>query len=93
MLKQTTRRSVLSALGAGLLAAATPSSRTLRLPLRSRVEAFKGSGIWSEVRFEKDFPVSGTAVLICDMWDNHWCTGAVQRVNALVKVMALVDLG
>jgi len=24
------------------------------------------------------------------MWDNHWCTGAAKRVNALVKVMAPV---
>ena len=26
---------------------------TLRLPLRSRVEVFKGSGVWQEVRIEQ----------------------------------------
>jgi nicotinamidase-related amidase len=75
---------------AGLMAAAKTSSRVLRLPLRSRVEAFKGSGVWAEVHFEKEFPVAETGLLICDMWDNHWCTGAVQRVNGLVKIMAPV---
>jgi nicotinamidase-related amidase len=29
-----------------------------------------------------------TAVLICDMWDKHWCRGATKRVNGLVAKMA-----
>lgn len=62
----------------------------LRLALRSRVEAFKGSAQWEEVRFEKSLAVPRTAVLICDMWDNHWCRGAAQRVNEMVKRMAPV---
>src|SRR5580704_2060109 len=85
------RAALMGTLGAaGLMAAAKTSSRVLRLPLRSRVEAFKGSGVWAEVHFEKEFPVAETGLLICDMWDNHWCTGAVRRVNGLVKVMAPV---
>jgi nicotinamidase-related amidase len=89
---QTTRRGILiGSLGvAPMLAAAKTSTRTMRLPLRSRVEAFKGSGFWEEILFEKEFPVAETGLLICDMWDNHWCSGAAQRVNALVKVMAPV---
>lgn len=64
----------------------------LRLPLRSRVEAFKGSGEWAEVRFEQAFPVPQTAILICDMWDNHWCSGATRRCEALARKMApLID--
>jgi nicotinamidase-related amidase len=75
---------------AGVLASPKSSPRTIRLPLRSRVEAFKGSGVWEEVHFEKELPVAETGLLICDMWDNHWCTGAARRVGALVKVMAPV---
>src|SRR6267142_1550199 len=92
MTQYSSRRSILmGALGAAsLMAAARTSSRILRLPLRSRVEAFKGSGVWAEVRFEKEFPVAETGLLICDMWDNHWCSGAVQRVTGLVKQMAPV---
>src|SRR6266545_8255941 len=89
---ETTRRGILiGSLGvAPLLAATKTPNRTMRLPLRTRVEAFKGSGVWEGIRFEKDFQVAETGLLICDMWDNHWCSGATQRVNALVKVMAPV---
>ena len=60
----------------------------LTVDLRSRVEAFKGSGEWHEVGLQKSLPTEKTAVLICDMWDKHWCSGATQRVNALVLKMA-----
>lgn len=63
---------------------------SFRLRLRTRVEAFKGSGVWEEVYFQKDFPVRETALLICDMWDNHWCAGAARRVNVLASRMAPV---
>jgi nicotinamidase-related amidase len=62
----------------------------LRLPLRSRVEAFKGSNVWEEVQFNATLPIPHTAVLICDMWDRHWCSGASQRVAALALKMAPV---
>lgn len=62
----------------------------LRLPLRSRVEAFKGSGVWEAVAFEQALPAAETAVLICDMWDKHWCSGASRRVDALALKMAPV---
>lgn len=72
-----------------LNAIAQPGSRpsSLRLPLRSRVEAFKGSGEWQAVELHQDFPVRETALLICDMWDRHWCSGATGRVATLVKQM------
>jgi nicotinamidase-related amidase len=73
---------------AAMMAAAKSSTRVMRLPLRTRVEAFKGSGVWEEVHFERELPIAETAVLICDMWDNHWCKGAAQRVGELVKTMA-----
>ncbi|MGO4880793.1 MAG: isochorismatase [Bryobacteraceae bacterium] len=62
----------------------------LRLPVRSRVEAFKGSGAWEEVRLTAALPAPQTAILICDMWDKHWCTGASRRVEELAHRMAPV---
>jgi nicotinamidase-related amidase len=56
--------------------------------LRSRMEVFKGSGEWREVRLQQSLAVEKTAVLICDMWDRHWCRGATERVNGLVTRMA-----
>src|ERR1044071_5251911 len=59
----------------------------LTLDLRSRVELYKGSGDWQEVHVRKTLPASQTAILICDMWDNHWCKGATQRVGMLAEKM------
>ncbi len=73
-----------------MMAAGAVLAADLRLPLRSRVETFKGSGQWDEVHLQKDFPVSQTAILICDMWDKHWCSGATQRVAVLAGRMAPV---
>ncbi len=70
--------------------AANVPGAVLKLNLRTRVEAFKGIGDWQEVHFEKTLPVARTAILICDMWDKHWCTGASRRVDALAARMAPV---
>jgi nicotinamidase-related amidase len=56
--------------------------------LRSRVPASKDTGDWREVRLQQSLAVEKTAVLICDMWDKHWCKGATGRVNGLVTQMA-----
>ncbi|MFQ6133172.1 MAG: isochorismatase family protein [Armatimonadota bacterium] len=63
---------------------------TLRLKLRSRVETFKGSGVWDEVTVQKELPVAETAILICDMWDTHWCREASQRCGEIAQRMAPV---
>jgi nicotinamidase-related amidase len=55
------------------------------LALRSRVELFRGSGEWSEVRIDYPFDPTKSALIVCDMWDKHWCAGANVRVAALVK--------
>ncbi len=59
------------------------AGQTIPLNLRSRVEAFKGSGVWQEVSLRYEIEPKRTAVVICDVWDNHWCQGAARRVNVL----------
>ena len=34
---------------------------------------------WTVVEDEAEVPASATAVIICDMWDHHWCRGAEER--------------
>jgi nicotinamidase-related amidase len=73
------------------LLALAPSCATagdIAVNLRSKVEAFKGSGEWLAVNLEHVLPVEKTAVIVCDMWDKHWCSGATERVNGLVTRMA-----
>lgn len=55
----------------------------LHVKLRSRVQPFKGLDQWDEIGVERTIPVANTAILICDMWDQHWCKGATERCKVL----------
>jgi nicotinamidase-related amidase len=68
-------------------APACAAAAEITVDLRSRVEAFKGTAEWHAVHFEKALPTESTAIIICDMWDKHWCSGATGRVNGLVEKM------
>jgi len=59
--------------------AAEPAKpKPLALTVRKRV---KGDGGAFVVRREKvAWDAAKTAVVICDMWDKHWCKGATRRV-------------
>jgi len=62
----------------------------LRLNLRSRVEEPKGSGQWKEVVTVQEVPVGEAAILLCDVWDVHWCKGANERLAKMLPRMAEV---
>ena len=66
------------------------SKPRLALNLRSSVELWKGSDIWEKVVVEKYLSIEETAILVCDMWDKHWCRGATERVAELAPRMAVV---
>jgi len=61
---------------------------SISLSLRTRTEPFRGSGEWSEATVMVDLPVAETAIVICDMWDHHWCRGAEERAGVLAERMA-----
>jgi nicotinamidase-related amidase len=67
------------------LAAWSAEGNGCHLALRSRVELFRGTNQWSEVRVDYPFDPAKSALIVCDMWDRHWCSGANVRVAALVK--------
>src|SRR6478672_5298026 len=65
----------------GSLAMAANSSAAddaLHLKLRSRTKGDLG-GI-SVVEKQIDWQPRETALIICDMWDDHWCKSAARRV-------------
>jgi len=75
-------------LGAAMLvvvAAWSAAGASRHLELRSRVELFRGSNQWSEASINYAFDPAKSALIVCDMWDKHWCSGANTRVAALVK--------
>jgi len=59
----------------------------LRLQLRERKEDPAGSGKIKVVERSVDWEVAETAIIICDMWDDHYIRSAAQRVGVMVPRM------
>ncbi len=72
------------------IADAKSDEAALHLTLRSRAKSSAEPAATQEV---VDWRPQETALIICDMWDDHWCKGASLRVaelaepmNAMVKI-------
>lgn len=73
---------------AGLAPAADPQpGTTLDLHLRRRVETAPGSGRYHALTSPARWDAKKTAVVICDMWDRHWCPESTARVAQLAPRM------
>lgn len=59
----------------------------MTLRARQRVETEKGSGKWHIVGHKLQWKPQETAIVICDMWDQHWCQGATRRVADMAPAM------
>jgi nicotinamidase-related amidase len=59
----------------------------LTLHTRSRDEAKTGIDERVDVHRTVHWDPRKTAILICDMWDHHWCEGANRRVGEMAPVM------
>ncbi len=68
-------------------AEAATSENKLILSARRRVETSEGSGKFKVVNSQFEWEPSETAIIICDMWDQHWCKGATRRVAELAPYM------
>ena len=61
---------------------AADDASTLKLNLRSRVKP-AGQGEFAVVEKKASWDPKKTALIICDMWDDHWCKSATKRVGEL----------
>jgi len=61
--------------------------RKVTLRLRGRSETSRGSGDWNETRLERNITLNRTAIIVCDMWDQHWCASATRRVVEMAPKM------
>jgi len=61
--------------------------QTLKLNVRSQVETAKGSGRFHSITKPIEWDAKRTAIVICDMWDKHWCQGATRRVAEMAPRM------
>ncbi len=91
-LKTSTRILFLSILLAGQLLcsqawAASTESAVLEVHPRTRVPLPDTPDEYRFVCRTAQWNPSDTAIIICDMWDRHWCQGASRRVAELAPVM------
>jgi nicotinamidase-related amidase len=54
---------------------------------RKRVETKPGSGRYHTLTDTVEWNPKQTAVVVCDMWDKHWCAGASRRVTEMAPRM------
>lgn len=65
--------------------AANPTALTLHP--RKRIETKPGSGRYHAVTETVAWEPKKTALVVCDMWDKHWCAGATRRVGEMAPRM------
>jgi len=68
-------------------AASSPAAEALHLPTRRRQPATPDTNRWQVVERAVDWDPGKTAIVICDMWDKHWCAGATRRVAEMAPRM------
>jgi nicotinamidase-related amidase len=70
----------------------TVNAQTLRVSMHERVPALWDKKADSLVNRVEQWKPAETAVIVCDMWDKHWCPIATKRFNELaVALNLLVD--
>ncbi len=78
------------ALGQRLTRRQTEPATVLRLETRRRVER---NGSLVAVHEEALWKAAETAIVICDMWDDHYCLNSVSRLEAMIPEMNRVING
>ena len=65
------------------------TDHTVHLKLRQQALARDAGGhtIWQAVASSRALPAAKTALLLCDVWDSHWCRGARERLDAMIPRM------
>lgn len=59
----------------------------LKLTLRRLVPIDQQTNSWRQISTLVEWAPEATAVVICDMWDQHWCKGATARVAEMAPRM------
>src|SRR3954468_24210838 len=68
-------------------AAGSAASGRLSLETRAQFRSEKDTNRFESASLLLDCKASETAVVICDMWDKHWCKGASDRVSEMAQRM------
>src|SRR5512133_3454276 len=63
------------------------AGQTLAVDMRTRVALPDAPGRFSVACEKQQWDPCDTAIIICDMWDKHWCKGASERTAELAPLM------
>jgi nicotinamidase-related amidase/type 1 glutamine amidotransferase len=75
------------ALLCGQVLAGSGAQEPLKVDLRKRVPVADASDRFCVAYEKQQWDPNETAIIICDMWNQHWCKGATARVAELAPVM------
>src|SRR5688572_10180485 len=64
-----------------------PTTMQESLKLHARSQKVSTNSAPAEVQKELRWAPEKTALIVCDMWDDHWCRGAARRVVELAGPM------
>jgi hypothetical protein len=62
-------------------------AQTLRLSLQERIPAEWDQNADSLVNRIEEWKPSETAMILCDMWEKHWCPAATKRFHKLANAL------
>src|SRR5437762_9562029 len=71
-------------LATALMTSAAFAADPLQLHLRSRAKGPPGTQA-TVVERQVAWDAKKTALIICDMWDDHWCKSAARRVDEMAR--------
>ena len=60
---------------------------TIKLKLRKRIEVAPDAKRWHTITTPAEWDPQQTAIVICDMWDKHWCRNSTTRVAEMASRM------
>lgn len=69
---------------------ATSTEDTLPLSIRRQEARTVGRNGWRIIEEEMNWRASETAIIVIDMWNEHWSWGATERVNIMAPRMNIV---
>ena len=71
----------------GFLIAPVAHSAPITFKTRSQALSATSGGKYQSVESEVTWEAAKTAVIVVDMWDDHWCPNAAKRVVEMAKPM------
>src|SRR5262245_46254929 len=66
---------------------AADTIKSWKLNVRHRVETVEGSGRYHTLTGPEYWIPNQTCIVVCDMWDKHWCDDSTRRVAEMAPRM------